>query len=195
MLVTRALELFAELPLRTIIVPGNHDAHDASSVYRRVEHVNWPSVHIIGNPAGEWAEFPELDLAVWGRPTVVHEPAYRPFGIPLKRPRPITDAWHVAVAHGHYMDGESTHSAAPRSSPISHADLAGVDADYVGLGHWDVPTSIGEGITQCWYSGAPVIGGVARTAIGVTLDPLAGVQVEMVQLHATTGSECPSLTT
>jgi hypothetical protein len=71
------------------------------------------------------------------------------------------------------------------------ADLAHVDADYVALGHWHVATHIGDTRIPRWYSGSPTLYGLPRTAVLATLDPIDGVQIEMLPLHVT-GRTCPA---
>jgi hypothetical protein len=54
-------------------------AYDEFSVYRSFDrHSPSSAIHVINEPDGQWAEFPEMGLSVWGRPIVVHEHAYRP---------------------------------------------------------------------------------------------------------------------
>lgn len=183
-LVGELIHLLDGLPLRTFLVPGNHDALDSTSVYHRfARHAPSPAIRIADNPLGSWTEYPEQNLSVWGRPIVVHEPAYRPFGSPIRRPRPASEAWHVVVAHGHYVETHARDAVAPRSSPFCASELAQIDADYVALGHWDVPTRVGHEHMPSWYSGSPTDNGEPRTAILATLDTTNGVQVEHVQLH------------
>jgi DNA repair exonuclease SbcCD nuclease subunit len=189
-LVGGLVRILGDLPIHTLLVPGNHDALDATSVYHRFErHAPSPRIHVAEDPLGGWTEFPECDLSVWGRPIVVHEPAYRPFGSPVPRRGSLTDVWHVAVAHGHFVEASAPHESTPRSSTFSTAELATVDADYVALGHWDIPTRVGDGRVPSWYSGSPTIGGTPRTAIVATLDPNDGVRVEHLPLE-TTGRDC-----
>jgi DNA repair exonuclease SbcCD nuclease subunit len=185
-LIAGSVRVLRESGVTTFIAPGNHDAYDETSVYHRFT----PSerVFVASDPSGEWLDLLDGRLSLWGRPIVVHEPAYRPFGIPVVRPYPAGEAWHVAVAHGHFVDGSVSEST-PRSSPISSADLASVDADYVALGHWDIPAQVGDHRLPRWYSGAPMMAGEPRTAILATLDPEVGVQVAMLPLRST-GRDC-----
>ena len=61
---------------------------------------------------------PELDLEVWGRPTVDHCREFRPLlGVPPRGPQ----RWRVVMAHGHF---ERPNAAEPRSSPIFPEDIA-----------------------------------------------------------------------
>jgi DNA repair exonuclease SbcCD nuclease subunit len=71
-LVGGLVRILSDLPLETVIVPGNHDAYDETSVYHRFErHTPSRTIQVMHDPDGRWAEFPQLGLSVWGRPIVV----------------------------------------------------------------------------------------------------------------------------
>src|SRR5581483_3848321 len=127
--VERFLREADRLPAPPLVLPGNHDAYGADSVYRR-DLFRGAAVRVLD---GEPLLFPELQLEVWGRPVVDHSPANRPLhGVPARQ----GDGWFVVVAHGHFdpelerqADGPVHHAL--RSSPISVADVAGAGCDYV----------------------------------------------------------------
>jgi DNA repair exonuclease SbcCD nuclease subunit len=157
------------------VLPGNHDAYDERSVYRRgVWHDRPPSVHLL-DAADADLVLPELDLTVWGRPVVDHWREFRPLADMPARP---TDRWRVAMGHGHYeLPGDD-----PRSSPIFPEHIAAASADYVALGHWDVQTDVSQGPVIAFYSGAPHRSVRGSRALLVTLDERSGVQVEPLAL-------------
>jgi DNA repair exonuclease SbcCD nuclease subunit len=169
-----AAALLGRLRMPAVVLPGNHDPVDGRSVYDRM--VLSSSVHVFRDPAGSVFEFPDLDLAVWGR---AHT-SYADDVAPLRGPPPRGDAcFELAVAHGHYVEVHEQY----RSYLISDDDIAACGRDYVALGHWDVPGCVGPG-RRAWYSGSPSRNGVCAR---VVLERRPGssavaVQVEQVVL-------------
>ena len=79
--------------------------------------------------------------------------------------------WHVVVAHGHWYKGPSD---AHRGWLIRDEDITATRADYVALGHWDLPQPAGDGTIPAYYSGSPEL---ARTINIVSLSD-TGTTVE-----------------
>jgi DNA repair exonuclease SbcCD nuclease subunit len=183
-IVVAVMRIFGRQPFRTVILPGNHDPHDERSIYLRGAVNELPaSISIFREGAGELIRIPALGLSLWGRPTIVHDSSHRPlFGAP---PRPNGD-WFVVTAHGDLEDDMGR-----PSSPIHPDELAAVEADYIALGHWDTPASVGLQQVPTWYSGSPCIGGVARTALLVTMN--GGTTVHPFQLESRTRVSCPGV--
>ena len=171
------LEMLSQLPIPCVIVPGNHDALDGSSVYRTFDFEKaLPGVRVIKSSGGQLVEFEELDMTVWGRPVISHEPSFQPLAGVHAR---ASTKWYVVMGHGHYLGADRSVFAQGMSSPISDADLELCGADYVALGHWEVTASVGDGNgPPAWYSGSPVVAGQPRSALLVTLDPQTGVSVD-----------------
>jgi hypothetical protein len=180
-----AMRLFGTQAYPTVILPGNHDPHDESSLYLRPALRELPrSVLVFREPDGEYIKLPELSLSLWGRPTVIHEPSHRPLaGAP---PRP-NGGWYIVTAHGELMGDGSARG----SSPIHREEIALLDADYVALGHWDVCASVGDTVPS-WYSGSPCIGGAARTALLVEFGE-PSVAITPVQLTSRDMGDCPGI--
>lgn len=163
----------ARLPV--VMVPGNHDVHDESSLYAAIPPEQLPpNLHLILSHEGTRIEFPDLNVSVWGRAMAEHSPAYRPLqGLPPPRP----GFWNIALAHGFFSeDGELA-----RSSPVTSEEIASSGYDYVALGHVHVFRDLSQGSTGAAYSGAPApsvsgqgVGSVAR----VVLEPESGAIVE-----------------
>jgi DNA repair protein SbcD/Mre11 len=163
-----------------VILPGNHDCLLSGSVYFRTAFQQRPgNVYVIdGIPEGSLS-IPELDLELWGRPTVDHCPEFRPL---VDMPPRQNDNWRVAMAHGHF---EEEWDRDQRSSPISADDIAALDCDYVALGHWDRYVDISQQGVRAFYSGAPHWAGTGRAlshVLLVTLDPEHGVGVQRYPL-------------
>lgn len=135
---------------RVVLLPGNHDAYDETSVYRRFDfEAGCPRVRIIRDPEGEVVRCAGLETTFWGRAAVGHSPEFRPLaGAP---PRPGSGCC-VVLAHGHCMESEAPTLI---GSPIYPGDLRAVDWDYVALGHWPLHTVI-RAAPPALYAGALV---------------------------------------
>lgn len=149
-----------------VILPGNHDPASAESLYHRDVIRTLPNVHILGVTEDAAIRFPALRLEVAGR-------AHMDFADfpPLATVDQRTMRWHIVVAHGHWVRGPHDHH---RGWLIRDDDLASCGADYVALGHWDVPQPAGDGRVPAYYSGSPEL---ARTVNIVRLGA-SGVAVE-----------------
>jgi exonuclease SbcD len=172
-----ALEQLARVGRPTIICPGNHDCYDDGSVYRRIDFREaGDHVYVVSDIAGQVLEFPELGAVVWGRAATERDPHYRPLeGIPARE----GDRWHIAIAHGHFMEDERWER---RWGPIAASELAQIDWDYLALGHWDRHADVSQGAVRAVYSGAPLPHAWAGAALKVVLDPAEGFSMERVWL-------------
>jgi DNA repair exonuclease SbcCD nuclease subunit len=182
-LVRRAWDVLQEFPVPVLISPGNHDALTDGNVYERLPPKTHDDLlHIVRNPDGELVSLLDGALSVWARPTIEHEPWYRPLhGAP---PRP-KEGWYVAVAHGDFVGGRIRESVTHHASPITIEDIAETNADYVALGHWERAKCVSESPILTWYSGVP-LSHRGSGLLGVTFD--VGVTVEHIK--ASVAHEC-----
>lgn len=171
----QASNLLAVSPVSVVILPGNHDPVMPPCLYHRSGIVDLPHVHVLGIANCSSLQWPDLDLEIWGH-------AHRDYGdmAPLRSPPPRTTRWQVALAHGHYLPPEDAHLAGQRAWQITDQDLADTGADYIALGHWDRPVSVGDGSVPAHYSGSPDL---AKTANLVLLDPRSGVTIRREPLR------------
>jgi DNA repair exonuclease SbcCD nuclease subunit len=174
-----AIQELARVGRPAIICPGNHDCFDPGSVYHRVDFRSaGEHVYVIGDIAGERLEFPDLETVVWGRAATERDPHYKPLeGIPERD----GDRWHIAMAHGHFMEDARWER---RWGPISQAELAACDWDYLALGHWDRHADVSQGRMRAVYSGAPTPHAWAGGCLLVTLDPSEGFSMKRIPLPA-----------
>jgi DNA repair exonuclease SbcCD nuclease subunit len=63
--------------------------------------------------------------------------------------------WHIAAAHGHYVDEARDPNRLIGSWLIHREELDATDADYVALGHWNQATKVGDEEKHAYYSGSP----------------------------------------
>ena len=163
---------FREVEAPVVLIPGNHDCFDESSVYRRFD---WrlAGLHLLSAAEGEVVRFEHLDLSVWGKGMVDHAPENRPLSGVARRDG---ERWAIGMAHGLVMEGPPE----LRSSLIPAADIAASELDYLALGHVHVFRDVSHGVTRAFYPGAPVVPWAPEKAsvAVVTLDPRSGVRVE-----------------
>jgi len=156
--------MLAASALDVVILPGNHDPATPDAVYRR-GIADVPNVYVLGVSVGDSVRFPHLGLEVTGLPHV----AYADMS-PLASVGERSMPWHVVVAHGHWVTGPHD---AHRGWLIHDHEIAATGADYVALGHWDVPQPVGDGSVPAYYSGSPEI---AKT-VNIVRFSAAGVEV------------------
>lgn len=169
--------MLLESGLSTVILPGNHDCLVSESAYiRHFRPEMAPNVKVIISPCGESVLFPQLDLAVWGRPHI----DYSDFSPMASVPRRGPEKWQIAVAHGLYVQ-EGVHDG--RGWKITDADIVASERDYVALGHLEMFNRVGNSNTSTYYSGSPnqtgavvlvELGGKDR--ISVSQEPLVPVK-------------------
>lgn len=140
-------------PGPTLLLPGNHDPLDEGRLYSRENlEADVPGLRIVRAQEGECIEFPGLDLVAWGRGYYDHDWHFKPLeGIPQR----LDDRWHLALAHGHFVDESGEQH---RSLLIQEAEVAAAGAhwDYLALGHWEPHADVSRGDLTAIYSGAPM---------------------------------------
>ena len=139
----------ARIDRPTVIGPGNHDHVGPYSVYDRFDLADaCPNVTLLRGRDGETAEFPALDLEIWGSAHTETLMDFSPFeGIPERG----SYAWSLAVGHGHFIHPKAL---LHHSFHILEEELAASGRDYVALGHWEQMTRVSAGDTVAAYSGA-----------------------------------------
>ncbi len=173
------LQELSRLSMPTIIIPGNHDCVGDHSIYERVRLQDAGNhIHFAGAVGGEHLLFPELRLAVWARGIEEHHPGHRP--LEGYEPNSEDDYWRVVLTHGHYVPGSEE---SYRSSPIHEHEIAGLECDYLALGHWHRFMDLSANGVAAFYSGSPSEAGAGIDSANlVTLDPRGGVRVERLHL-------------
>jgi DNA repair exonuclease SbcCD nuclease subunit len=169
--IDRAARLLDDAGFPVVILPGNHDCLAPDSVYRRGGLAEVPGVHVLGVSSEESVLLPGNDLEVWGRPHL----DYADYS-PLAEPRPRTSRWQIAMAHGHWVQGDADRH---RSWLIHSEEITATQADYVALGHWPAPGPAGDGSVPAYYSGSPDL---AQTVNVVRLREHGSVDVRRAAL-------------
>lgn len=144
------LNEIARLGRPAVILPGNHDCLVPESVYNRPVFESKPdNLHILRDVPESWLHLPELELEIWGRPIVFHEPDFHPL---VDVPEQKLDGWRIVMAHGHVEDPKY---AGFRSSPIYPDHISSTPAHYIAMGHWDRQFDASQGGVPAHYSGCP----------------------------------------
>jgi DNA repair exonuclease SbcCD nuclease subunit len=156
-LLERAGQILADYKNSIVILPGNHDPLTPDSVYRRGGLATIPNVGILGLNVDSAVLFPELELEIWGRPHMDYLDMS-----PLADPKPRSTRWHLAAAHGHYVDMPRDPNRLIGSWLIHREELVATGADYVALGHWNQAIQVGNGEIIAYYSGSPEYAGTVN---------------------------------
>lgn len=164
-----------------VLIPGNHDVHDDTSVWRKFDPSELGShVYPIMDHDGDLIEFPDLATTVWGRAMDEHSPNYEPL---LGVPQIDRDDWFVGMAHGQVVHKRVNGS----SSQITHGEIEDSEFDYLALGHVHVWDTFEFGDVTACYSGSPVEA-FASSHGGyyalVELDPGIGVSITKNKLNS-----------
>ena len=90
----------AQVP--SIVLPGNHDLMNDTSIYSRVIFDHSPeNLYVFREPTGQLISFKHIDF--WGKAMNEHSPSFRPVeGMPDAAP----GKWLVSMAHGHFEKTE-----------------------------------------------------------------------------------------
>jgi DNA repair exonuclease SbcCD nuclease subunit len=163
-IVEGAAEMMGAAACQIVILPGNHDPATPDAVYRRDGLSRVPNVHVLGVTVGDSIRFAGLGLEVTGVPHVAYADM-----TPLAAAAERTMPWHVVVAHGHWVTGPHD---AHRGWLIHDHEIAASGADYVALGHWDLPQPAGDGSVLAYYSGSPELARTVNVVRFATGEPV-----------------------
>lgn len=144
--------------IRTVIVPGTHDAYDRSSIYRAYDLKALSG----STPDDDWVtvlspELPRIHLSACD--VVVHGPVFATKRAPHSPLRDLdvashkgTATWQVGVLHGSVAIPGKT----DRDDVVITTDEIGTSGlDYLALGHWHSARQGKAGGVTFAYSGAP----------------------------------------
>ena len=171
-----AAEQINRFPGETVLLPGNHDPIGRHGPFERHDLEGLaPRLRLVRDPEGEFLDFPELDLAIWGRAITV-DVVERPLAAPPSRRE--DRAWNVAIGHGHAVAEDAQLERSLRITPAHLAESA--QWEYIALGHWDVHSDVSEGGALAVYSGSPASLGDIGYGVAVVVD----LDADGVRWHA-----------
>jgi DNA repair exonuclease SbcCD nuclease subunit len=186
-LVQRAFDALAALPGFTVLIAGNHDVHDDTSLYQPERYggaLAAKDIVFFDELSGAVNHVLDGEVMLWARAMDEHSDRYRPLhGV---APRQQHDGWYIVLGHGLHIGNDSPEGSG-RSSLITSADIAATGADYVALGHHHVLAEVSAGGVTAFYSGAPT-GYPGGQALVVELCPDRGVSATPVPV--TLPEEC-----
>lgn len=166
---------FARLRCPVVMLPGNHDVHDESSVWNRFDFdAAGDHVHGLMSHDGDFVTLDAIGARVWGKAMAEHAPENYPLvGAPERHDR----HWNIGMAHGQVVERRIGQG----SSPITREEIRTSGFDYLALGHIHVWADHSEGETRAFYSGSPVAhfaGANGGHVAVVSLCPNDGIRVE-----------------
>ena len=144
--------------IRTVVLPGTHDAYDRSSIYRAYDLKG-----LAGSaPDDDWVtiltpERPRIHLSACD--VVVHGPVFQTKRAPHSPLRDIDVAgnqakatWHVGMVHGAVaIPGKTDRD----DVVITTEEIGASRLDYLALGHWHSAQQSKAGSVTYAYAGAP----------------------------------------
>ena len=145
----RTMESLRRFPGPWVLLPGNHDAALAESVWTRLEALGArpENVHLALRP--EPIALPEANLVVLPAPLQRrHEPADLTEWFQQAETQP--GRFRVGLAHGSVRD--FLPSEAERHNPIERTRAETAGLDYLALGDWHGTLRVDE---RTWYAGTP----------------------------------------
>jgi DNA repair protein SbcD/Mre11 len=156
--VAAELKRLAAAKIRTVVIPGTHDAYDRSSIYRAYDLKALSG----STPDDDWVtvltpDRPSIHIASCD--VVVHGPVFATKRAPHS---PLQDldvtshrakaAWHVGMVHGALaIPGKTDRD----DVVITTAEIAASGLDYLALGHWHSAQQARAGTVTYAYAGAP----------------------------------------
>jgi len=166
-----------KLNIPVVILPGNHDCLDKSSIYLRQAWSKLKNVYIFTGEKGQTFDFSTLSLAVHGKANTSN----RSEKSPIAGLTPSPDhKWNIAVAHGSLqIEGKS----AGDDYPITFEELENSNMNYVALGHWhNFYRFDGENTVACYPGSAGTLSFSHGDSGTVSLIELTdgGVNIERV---------------
>ena len=169
-------EQLARIACPTVIICGNHDVWQESSILRRMDFRNaGRHVTLLDEPEGRKIELPELHATVWGRCMLDHAPSNKPMASAPSRTR---DMWHIGMAHGLYMDDPESE----RSSLITPREIEASGFDYLALGHVHAHRQMRHGHTLACYPGVPAAHlGTRETGSMAIVDLIPGKRARVTE--------------
>jgi exonuclease SbcD len=169
----------ARVTCSVVLLPGNHDVHDNTSVWHRLETAGvGEHVHTLLDHDGGRIEFPDIGATVWGRAMAEHAPE----NVPMHdAPNRQDHVWNIGLAHGQVVPERAGYG----SSQITHEEIRSSGFDYLALGHVHVWGDMSQGTTRACYPGSPVAAYASASGGHVaiaTLCPERGVDIEQRQI-------------
>jgi len=158
----------AKLNTYIVILPGNHDRLEKSSVFETLVNKEAGAYLKIIKPELRQVTIPELKINIYANPVLLQKSSISPLlGLAdlIKSAETQTpDFLNVVMAHGS-LDINST----PANYPINLTDIDNLGADYLALGDWHNLLKANTKTVPTWYSGSLEVLAVDQTNSGYAL--------------------------
>ena len=192
--VAAQLKRLALASIRTVILPGTHDAYDRASIYRAHDLTALAGVTpqseliVVLTPDRPDADFQVLDAIVHGRLFATKRAPHSPLAGFRVSDAPAR-TWRIGLIHGslHIPDRTDHDDVVFTSEEVAASGL-----DYLALGHWHSSQQGRAGKVTYAYAGAPEPVALDQDRAGkvllVTLDMVDGkrkVEIESRQVGRT----------
>jgi DNA repair exonuclease SbcCD nuclease subunit len=179
--VAAELKRLAESKIRTVIIPGTHDAYDRSSIYR-----TYDLKMLAGSTAADdlvtilTPDLPSIHIKTCD--VIVHGPVFATKRAPHSPLRDLAGTpgdspatWRIGMVHGSIAIPGKTERD---DVVITTDEMAATGFDYLALGHWHSSQQSRSGGVMYAYAGAPE---------AVALDQDRAGKVLLVELEETDG--------
>ena len=184
--VAAQLKRLADAKIRTVVIPGTHDAYDRSSIYRAYDLAGLAGsapdddLVTVVTPETPWVEIDACDVVVHAPVFATKKAPHSPLRSPLVAARPEGEVapesaitWHVGMIHGSIAIPGKTERD---DVVITTEEIAASGLDYLALGHWHSSQQGKAGAVTYAYAGAPE---------AVALDQDRAGKVLLITLEAT----------
>lgn len=149
--IRRQLDKLSKFGINVAMIPGNHDFLSEKSVYRKSFWNEYKNVFIFNNPQTEIKEYPELDLALYAKVLTTKNSTETAISkAPLANVR-----YHVIMAHGSFIAGESARSRYFDQWPITADEIKNSGMNYIAIGNFHGMQDVSQGDIVSWYAGSP----------------------------------------
>jgi DNA repair exonuclease SbcCD nuclease subunit len=175
------LRRLAERHIRTVIIPGTHDAYDEGSIYRvfdlpaLVGVDGAPDLVTLLTDERTTVSFADLDMTVHGRVFRTKRAPQSPLAGFTPREAGAVTRWQVGMIHGALQIPGKVEQD---DVLFTEAEIAASGLDYLALGHWHSFLEGRAGSTAWAYAGAPEAVAVDQDGAGsvvlVNLDDASG---------------------
>jgi DNA repair exonuclease SbcCD nuclease subunit len=185
--VAAQLKRLVAAKIRTVVLPGTHDAYDRSSIYRAYDlkalagstpDDDWVTVLTPDRPA---VHITACDAMVHGRVFPAKRAPHSPLRDLDVASQQGTATWHVGMVHGAVaIPGKTDRD----DVVITTDEIAASGLDYLALGHWHSAQQAKAGAVTYAYAGAPEPVAVDQDRAGKVLH---------VELEASSGGRTISI--
>ena len=163
--VAAQLKRLADARIRTVVIPGTHDAYDRASIYRAYDLAtlagSGPDDDLVNVVTPETPYIPiaacdvVIHAPVFPTKKAPHSPLRTPLAAaPVAGAEPASGAatWHIGMIHGSISIPGKTERD---DVVITTDEIAASGVDYLALGHWHSAQKGKAGSVTYAYAGAP----------------------------------------